>query len=261
MTALLSASDVSRTYRVPGLLAALRKTPDVRAVDGISLRLRAGQRLGIVGESGSGKSTLMRLLLGLETPDTGQVSFDGRPVQVGADLTWFRRQVQFVPQDPSSSLNPHLRIRDCVREPLHCLGIGGDHTSRVLECLDAVGLDRSLADRRPGELSGGQRQRVAIARALAPSPAVIVADEAVSALDALVRLQVMTTLRDICEAEQVGLIFISHDLGAVCYLCDSVLVMSQGRVVESGPIPALFESPQAAETRALVGAVPAQPGA
>lgn len=260
MTTGLTASGLVRTYGSRGLLARFRRSDAVRAVDGVDVDLRQGQRLGIVGESGSGKSTLMRLLLGLEAPDQGTVVLDGREVRAGADLAWFRRRVQFVPQDPSSSLNPHLRIRDCVREPLQCLGITGDHGARILECLDAVGLDPSLADRYPGELSGGQRQRVAIARALAPRPEVIVADEAVSALDALVRLQVMTTLREICDTEQVSLIFISHDLGAVCFLCDSVMVMSRGRVVEAGAVPALFEAPAAPETRALVSSVPGQPG-
>lgn len=238
----------------------LRKEPAVAAVAGISLELYAGQRLGIVGESGSGKSTLMRLLLGLEAPDVGTVTLDGRLVTAGSNLDWYRRQVQFVPQDPSSSLNPHRRIRDSIAEPLECLHIEGDHDARIATCMAAVGLDLALLDRYPGELSGGQRQRVAIARALAPSPSIIIADEAVSALDALVRLQVMTTLREICEREQVALIFISHDLGAVNYLCDSVLVLSAGKVVESGALPQVFEMPTAEGTRELVAAVPAQPG-
>ena len=261
MTIRLQATGLSRTYRPSGLLATLRRVPGTQAVAGVDLELHSGQRLGIVGESGSGKSTLMRLLLGLEAPDAGTVTFDGRDVRAGSNLSWFRREVQFVPQDPSSSLNPHLRIRDCVREPLQCLGVAGDHRVRVQQCLEAVGLDPGLADRHPGELSGGQRQRVAIARALAPSPSVIVADEAVSALDALIRLQVMTTLREICETHGVSLIFIFHDLGAVCYLCDSVLVMSRGKVVDSGPVPSTFESPRADETRQLVASVPVQPGA
>lgn len=260
MTALLSAAGVSRHYPARSLWGRLRGEPGVHAVSDIDLTLHSGQRLGIVGESGSGKSTLMRLLLGLEAPDAGNVTFDGRLVHPSEDLTWFRRQVQFVPQDPSSSLNPHHRIRDSVCEPVRCLGIGGDQDARVQKCLEAVGLDANLADRYPGELSGGQRQRVAIARALAPAPSVIIADEAVSALDALVRLHVMTTLREICAKQNVSLVFVSHDLGAVCYLCDSVAVLSQGRIVETGQVPEIFEQPQASQTQALVASVPMQPG-
>lgn len=256
MTGTLEASGLVRHYRSTGFL---RRAADVRAVDDVSFTLSQGQRLGIVGESGSGKSTLLRLVLGLEKPDAGKVSFDGRPVTAGTNLRWYRRQVQFVPQDPSSSLNPHRRVLDAVKEPLECLRVPGDHAARVGDCLAAVGLDPSLGNRYPGELSGGQRQRVAIARALAPEPAVIVADEAVSALDALVRLQVMTTLRQICEEAGVGLLFISHDLGAVNFLCDSVLVLNAGKVAETGPIPRTFEAPTAEQTRALVASVPVQP--
>ncbi|MDO4717905.1 MAG: dipeptide/oligopeptide/nickel ABC transporter ATP-binding protein [Propionibacteriaceae bacterium] len=255
----LVANGLNRSYPPSSLLARLRGEPPVHAVRDIDLVLHEGQRLGIVGESGSGKSTLMRLLLGLESPDSGTVTFDGRPVQAGGDLAWYRRLVQFVPQDPSSSLNPHRRVRDSIAEPLQCLKIGGDHAARVDACLEAVGLSPDLAGRFPGELSGGQRQRVAIARAIAPEPAVIVADEAVSALDALVRLNVMTTLRDICAQQSMSLVFVSHDLGAVCYLCDTVAVLSQGRIVETGHIPQVFEAPASDETRALVTAVPMQP--
>lgn len=257
---LLTAAGLTRVYPARSLWGRLRNAPGVRAVDGIDLDLAPGQRLGVVGESGSGKSTLMRLLLGLEAPDSGEVRFEGRIIRAGEDLTWYRREVQFVPQDPSNSLNPHRRVNESVAEPLQCLKVPGDHTGRVLECLAAVGLDPSLATRFPGELSGGQRQRIAIARALAPRPRVIIADEAVSALDALVRRDVMSTMRDICRTQSAALIFVSHDLGAVTYLCDTVGVLDAGRIVETGPVPEVFEQAQAPATRELVASAPSQPG-
>lgn len=256
---LLIAEGLRKTYPSQRLADRLRRRGAVPALDGVDLQVAAGERLGIVGESGCGKSTLVRALLGLEPVDAGHVRYEGRPVVAGADLSWYRRHVQLVPQDPASSLNPHHRVGRSIAEPLDCLHIGGDHTTRVRECLSAVGLEPDLAQRFPAQLSGGQRQRVAIARALAPNPRVILADEAVSALDASVRLRVLTTVRDVCESTGLTLVFVSHDLGAVGFLCDRVAVMEAGRIVESGPVPQVFITPEHEVTRTLVTAVPASP--
>ena len=257
---LLTASGLSKTYPATGLLNRLRGRASVRALDQATLTIGKGARVGIVGESGCGKTTLLRLLLGLERPDAGTVAFQGQPISPDLGLGWYRRHVQLVPQDPSGSLNPHLRVRQSIAEPLECLGVPGNHRERVRDCLDAVGLDPALMERYPGQLSGGQRQRVAIARALAPEPEVIMADEAVSALDASARLHVLRTLRSLCEDLGLTLVFVSHDLGAVNYVCDEVVVMDGGRILESGPVPGVFVSPTHEVTRTLVGAVLPAPG-
>ncbi|MCZ2820591.1 dipeptide/oligopeptide/nickel ABC transporter ATP-binding protein [Modestobacter sp. VKM Ac-2977] len=228
------------------------------ALDRVDLGLTAGQRLAVVGESGAGKSTLTRLLLGLERPDAGEVTYRGRPVQPGrpSALRWFRRAVQVVPQDPGRSLNPRMRVGQAVAEPLRCLQVPGDHRARVAELLRAVGLDPDAAGRLPHEFSGGQRQRIALARALAPRPEVLIADEPVSALDAAVRLQVVELLRAVSDAEGVALLVVSHDLGVVTALCSDVVVLAAGRVVESGPVARVLTDPVSREAHALVAAVP-----
>ncbi|WP_409484662.1 ABC transporter ATP-binding protein [Arsenicicoccus dermatophilus] len=276
---LLVAHHLTRRHPAPCLTDRLRGRGAVTALDDVSLQVHRAERLGVVGESGSGKTTLLRILLGLERPDAGTVTFDGRPVTAGTRMPWFRARVQLVPQDPSTSLNPYLRVGDVVAEPLRCLdlhpsrepaygqapgavpGRSGreDRAARVARCLELAGLPAALASRRPGELSGGERQRVAIARALAPRPEVVLADEAVSALDATVRRRVLQMLRETCEQAGVALVLVSHDLGAVFHTCESVAVLDRGRLVESGPVEEVFTAPAHLTTRRLVSAVPRQP--
>ncbi|HEX8487158.1 MAG TPA: ATP-binding cassette domain-containing protein [Propionibacteriaceae bacterium] len=241
-----------------------RGAHEVRALDGVTLNVIGGERLGIVGESGSGKSTLVRVLAALETPTSGQVSFDGEPVtgRPESQLGFLRSAVQLVFQDPRSSLNPRMRIGDIVTEPLrsHLLrsraDVPTDRAARLAEVLDAVGLPLSLARSYPHELSGGQRQRVAIARALAPRPRVLIADEPVSALDVSVRAQVLNLVNDLVRDFSLTLVFVSHDLTVVRHVCDRVVVMRRGRVVEQGPTAQVYDDPQDDYTRALLAAVP-----
>jgi ABC-type glutathione transport system ATPase component len=228
----------------------------VHAVAGVDLHVGSGEVLAVVGESGSGKTTLGRCVLGLQTPTAGTVTLDGRAV-TGVDAT-LARTVQPVFQDPYSSLDPRWPVGRTVREPLDALGIGtpSEREARVAALLDSVGLERGLARRLPRELSGGQRQRVAIAAALAPEPALIVADEPVSALDMLVQAQILNLLSDLRERLGLALLFISHDLGVVRHLADRVAVMYLGRIVEEGPVGDVFADPAHEYTRALLGAQP-----
>lgn len=233
------------------------------ALDGVSLELSPGERLGIVGESGSGKSTLLRVLLALEAADAGAVRFEGREVRPGsaARLRWFRSQVQMVPQDPMSSLNPRLRIGRSVAEPLVCLGVGGDHERRVAEVLAAVGLEPEMARRYPHEFSGGQRQRIAIARAIAPEPRLLLTDEPVSSLDVSIQAQILDLLCSLSGGRGMGLVMVSHDLGVVRRTCERVLVMRTGQVVEEGLTAEVFAAPRQDYTRRLLAAVPRLPAA
>jgi ABC-type glutathione transport system ATPase component len=254
---LLEAAGLCRSFRLPR--RTFRGPTAYRhAVRDVNLILSEGSHLGIVGESGAGKSTLLRLLLALDRPDSGTVCYRGRVV-VGRDLTWFRREVQFVPQDPLSSLNPRSTIRDSVAEPLECLRIPGDHDERVAEILTAVGLDADAAWRYPHEFSGGQRQRIAIARALAPHPKVLVGDEPFSALDASVRTRIIDLVRDLAARFGLSLIVVSHDIGMVQQLCDQLLVLKDGEVVEAGPTAEVLRAPRHPYTQALLRAVPVLP--
>ncbi len=220
----------------------------VRALDGVDLEVARGQRFGIVGESGSGKSTLARLLLGLDRPDSGTVRIDG--TLVDKNQRFVHKTAQMVFQDPMSSLDPRMRVRDIVAEPIR------DDTNRVTELLDAVGLSKSVLDRYPHQFSGGQRQRIAIARALAPRPAVLVADEPVSALDVSVRAQILNLLLDLTVQFGLTLIFVSHDLSVIRHITDRVAVMRQGRIVETGPTEQIYAAAQHDYTRELLAAVP-----
>jgi peptide/nickel transport system ATP-binding protein len=219
-------------------------------VKNVSFELRPEETLGVVGESGSGKTTLMKLVLDLEKPDEGRVTFHG---------TSLRREVQVVFQDPASALDPRMRVEEIIEEPLRVLGIEGDHKARVRELLDAVGLPPGSARRFPHEFSGGQRQRIAIARALAPRPRVLIGDEPVSALDVSVRAQILNLLEDLRVGFRLALILVSHDLSVVRHMADRVLVMRNGEVVESGPTRAVYRNPQHPYTQLLLESVPKLP--
>ncbi|MED7951350.1 ABC transporter ATP-binding protein [Streptomyces sp. BE303] len=230
-----------------------RGRPGAPALEGVSLTAAPGRAVGVIGESGSGKSTLARALLGLLRPQHGTVRVGGRS---WAEVTpeeerALRRRVQFVFQDPYASLSPRMTIRQALTEPLLTHGLS---LSRVDELRELVGLPAGLLDSRPHQLSGGQRQRVAIARALAVGPEVLVADEPTSALDVSVQAQILNLLLDLRRRTGVGLVFISHDLALVRHLCDEVLVMRHGRVVEHAPSAELFTAPAHPYTRQLLAA-------
>lgn len=249
MNSLLRVEGVSKRY---GPTVALAPT---------TLTLQQGRSLGIIGESGSGKTTLSRIMLGLLEPDTGSVTYRCEPVFAGRlGPTRLRREVQLVLQDPYASLNPRMRVGQIVAEPLRLLGERGDHRCRVRAVLGQVGLDPSLILRYPHQLSGGQRQRVAIARALGPGPAVIVADEPVSALDVSVRARILELLRDLVTTHGLTLVVISHDLGVVQRLCQDTAVMVAGHVVEYAATTQVLTAPQHPATRELLAAVPTLPG-
>ncbi|WP_311922886.1 ABC transporter ATP-binding protein [Microbispora sp. H10836] len=232
------------------------------AVDDVSFELRAGETLGLVGESGSGKTTTARLVLGLLEPDAGEVEIAGRSWRGlgSAGRRALRRRIQVVYQDPLSSFDPRFTVRRILDE---ALAAGGEprrtRRDRTAELLAQVGLDTSVLDRRPLRLSGGQRQRVAIARALAPRPQVIVCDEPVSALDVSIQAQVLDLLADLQAELGVACLFISHDLGVIHHVSDRVLVMKDGRVVESGDVRQVFTQPRAPYTRELLAAIPRLP--
>jgi peptide/nickel transport system ATP-binding protein len=258
MTPLLEARDLVRTYHVRrGLLG---KSIPVRAVDGISLTVNAGETLGIVGESGSGKSTLGRMLLGIDPAQSGDILFEGEPLPQLATPQWraLRAKMQFVYQDPLAALDRRLTIAAQIGEPLeiHQLIPKQHRAARIEELMSAVGLRPDQADRFPHELSGGQRQRAVIARALASRPRLIVCDEPVSALDVSIQAQVVNMLSDLQVQNKLAMVFISHDLKVVRNIADRVAVMYLGRIVEEASSDVIFRSPQHPYTKALVSSVP-----
>jgi len=250
---LLIARDLKKHFPVKGSGGKA-----VQAVDGISFTVRKGETLGIVGESGCGKSTLARLLLYLLVPDAGELVFDGAAVGDGITVGALRRQVQIVFQDSYSSLNPRMPIRDSVAFGPFVQGKPRGEARRIArEALARVRLDPDLfGPRYPHELSGGQKQRVNIARALATGPRMVILDEPVSALDKSIEAQVLNLLRALKRQLNLTYVFISHDLNVVRYLSDRVLVMYLGRVVELGPVEAIYARPAHPYTRALLASQP-----
>lgn len=235
----------------------LGRAPRIEVLKGLSFDVPQGAVLGIVGGSGSGKSTLGRAMLRLIEPDSGQIEFEGRDITHApeAELRPLRHRFQMIFQDPMSSLNPRRRVGGIIAGPLRLQGLDSIDT-RVSEALDMVGLPRSFAQRYPHELSGGQRQRVGIARAIALRPQFILADEIVSGLDVSSQAQVLNLLEELVAELGLTLAFISHDLSVVRRLCNRILVLHHGEIVEEAETAALFDTPQAEYTRSLLGAIP-----
>ncbi|MDU0326051.1 ABC transporter ATP-binding protein [Microbacterium sp. KSW2-21] len=248
----IEVREVSKSFVVDG---AARP-----AVAGVSFRVPPGTTHALVGESGSGKTTTVRLLLGLDTPDAGEIRVDGEPVtgRTPAQLRGIRRHLQLVYQNPFTSLDPTWSVGRIVREPLdrYRVGTRADRATAVAEALDAVGLSTHLARRRPDALSGGQRQRVAIARALVLEPDVIVLDEPTSALDVTVQAGVFDVLRRLQRERGLTYLFVSHDLALVRQIADTVSVLKDGRVVEAGRVADVLSHPREEYTRALIDAIP-----
>jgi peptide/nickel transport system ATP-binding protein len=257
-TPILSVRDLSMTFtsRTGGFF---KKPRVVKAVQDASFDLYKGETIGIVGESGSGKSTLGRCLVRLLNPEKGVVEIGGQDISkiTGSALRQHRRRIQMVFQDPYSSLNPRSRIGTILTEGL--IAYGTDKATareKARELLTLVGLDPSAMDRFPHEFSGGQRQRVGIARALALDPEVIIADEAVSALDVSIQAQVLDLLADLRDRLNLSMIFITHDLRVAAQVCDRIIVMQEGRMVEFGPSSQVLSSPQTDYTQSLLDAIP-----
>jgi oligopeptide/dipeptide ABC transporter ATP-binding protein len=233
----------------------------VRAVDGVSLRVRKGETMGLVGESGCGKSTLGRLMLRLIEPTLGRVLFDGKDItaRTQGELRPLRRRMQIIFQDPYSSLNPRMTVRDTVGEAIRIHKLAktrADEDTRIAQLLERVGLRADVLDRYPHEFSGGQRQRIGIARALAVEPDFIVCDEPVSALDVSIQGQIVNLLMDLQDKLGVAYLFVSHDLKLVEHVSHRVAVMYLGRVVERATAERLYEQARHPYTRALLAAVP-----
>ncbi|MEE8403707.1 MAG: ATP-binding cassette domain-containing protein [Candidatus Hydrothermarchaeaceae archaeon] len=256
---LLKIVDLKKYYPIrSGILS--KHVGDVKAVLGVSLKIKKGETLGLVGRSGCGKTTLGKVVMRLEEPTAGQVLFEGRDVFSFDDfeLGRYRRKVQMIFQNPQGALDPRMTVGDSICEALIIHGYGDDEErqGRVGELLEEVGLEAEHAFRYPHEFSGGQRQRVGIARALALRPSLIVADEPVSALDISIQAQILNLLKELQKKRDLSYLFIAHDMGVIRYMSDRVAVMEGGRIVEEGTVEEIFDSPQHPFTRTLLSAVP-----
>ncbi len=252
---LLAARGLYRAYPRRSGISSM-----VAAVDGVDLELAVGESLGVVGESGSGKSTLARLLLAIENPDRGVVLFDGRRISGVPDnrVRPLRRHFQGVFQDPTSSLDPRMKVGAIVAEPLaaHRIGSPSERRDRVHELLATVGLPGDAARRHPGAFSGGERQRIAIARALAPGPRLLVLDEPVSSLDVSVQAQILDLIGELRQRLGLSLVLISHNLEVVREICGKAAIMHCGRFVEHGPTKSILSDPAHPYTKKLLDAAP-----
>jgi oligopeptide transport system ATP-binding protein len=257
MPDLVEVRDLKMHFPIhSGLLR--RQTGTVKAVDGVSFTIPAGETLGLVGESGSGKSTVGRAILRLYEPTGGQVLLDGTDItrMPEAGLRPLRRTMQMVFQDPQASLNPRMTVANIIAEPLREHGAAAGADARVLDLLDAVGLNRRFANRYPHEFSGGQRQRIGIARALALNPRFIICDEPIAALDVSIQAQVVNLLEDLQQKLGLTYLFISHDLSMVRHIATRVAVLYLGRIAEIAPRDALYARPLHPYTQALLSAIP-----
>ncbi|MDR1790653.1 MAG: ATP-binding cassette domain-containing protein [Propionibacteriaceae bacterium] len=252
MPELYHLSQVSRVFG--------KGANQVNALVDIDLTVDAGERLGVVGGSGSGKTTLLRLLAALDRPTSGNVYFDGQDIGLAKEreLRLFRSRVQPVFQDPRSSLDPRMTVGEIVTEPLN-VAFPAPPNPKLLtaaETLELVGLDPDSAAKYPHEFSGGQRQRIAIARALTPDPQVLLADEPVSALDVLVRDNIIALLRSLVTSRSLTLVLISHDISVIRDLCDTVIVLNHGHIEERGPVSTVLTHPKSPYTQHLLASVP-----
>jgi oligopeptide/dipeptide ABC transporter ATP-binding protein len=247
------------TLKSGGLFSGTRKV--LKAVDGVSFDLAPGEVLGIVGESGCGKSTVGRTLTRLEDATGGTAEFDGREMLSlsKADFRPLRREIQMIFQDPFASLNPRLTIEQTLAEPVRIHGLETTREAireRIARTLTQVGLDPKVMTRHPHEFSGGQRQRIGIARVMIVEPKLVIADEAVSALDVSIQAQVLNLIKDLQTESGISMLFISHDLGVVRHICDRVAVMYLGRIVETAPKATLFSAPSHPYTKLLLASIP-----
>lgn len=263
-TPILNVSHLSKTFPIKRNIAEIVRKKEqkyVRAVEDVTFSIRKGETLGLVGESGCGKSTLSKTLIRLYKPDDGKIMFDqygDLALKEGAALTKARRDIQMVYQDPYSSLNPKMTIRQMFYEILsvHHICPKEEFEKKTIEILDMVGMPSYALDRYPSAFSGGQRQRIGIARALVLNPALLIADEPVSALDMSIQAQIINLLMDLKAKLNLTMLFISHDLRVVQYLSDRVMVMYLGRVVEMGSAEELFQHPAHPYTQILIQAAP-----
>ena len=259
MAALVEVDRLHKHFPIRGGVLQ-RVVNSVKAVTDVSFEIRSGEVVGLVGESGSGKTTVGRTILRLADATSGAVRFDGLDVMgLGpATLRQLRKRMQIIFQDPYASLNPREKVREVLTHPLKLHGIGtrADHQDRAVSLLEKVGMSPDHLDRYPHEFSGGQRQRIGIARALAVEPEFIVADEPVSALDVSIQAQVINLLGELKNDLDLTMLFIAHDLGVVEHICDRVIVMYLGRIMEIAPADTLYSRPIHPYTQALLSAVP-----
>lgn len=256
---ILSCSNIVKDFILKKAPVTGKTLKTLRAVDNISLELFAGETLGIVGESGSGKSTIGEILGDLQFPSSGEVFFGDTNIRNLKDIEYknYRRNVQFIFQDPKGSMNPNYRIKSILEEPLITLDIENDPAERLLKVkkiCSSVGLEESVLYKYPMELSGGQCQRVAIARALITNPQIIICDEAVSALDVSVQAQILNLLKDLQHTFGTSYIFITHDIGVVNFMSDRIIVMYHGKIVEQGNTVDILNNPSEDYTKKLLSA-------